>query len=87
MALAQMQVQRKERKWEIFLSVPPEERGGNHEGRGTRWQRRRIRKPVPPGKLNEGGEQLSKISKEAESSAKARRMRRMWRWESPPPDV
>jgi len=42
---------------------------------------------VLPGIFKEGRKQLSKISKEVESSAKARRRRRMWRWESPPPDV
>ena len=84
---SQVRAERKKRRWEIFLSLPPKERGGNHEERGKRWRRQRIWKPVLPGKLNEGGEQLSKTNKEAESSAKARRIRRMWRWESPPPDV
>jgi len=86
-ASGQVRPERKKRKWEIFLSVPPGEQGGNHEGRGKRWKRRRIRKPVHTGKLNKGGEQLSSIRKEADPSAKTRRMRRMWRWESPPSNV
>ena len=76
-ASKQAQEERQRRRWELFLSAPPEDRTGNHEGRRKRWRRRRKWKHVPSGKSEEGGELISKMESEVESSAKVRWRRRI----------
>merc|ERR1740139_1995202 len=72
-------LRKKKMRWESVLTITPE--------RGTKGRRKlKRRRKLPPEMKKDCEELLSRLNKAADSSAKVQRRRRMWRWESPPPD-